>query len=40
MPLTNRNGKKWQFQFDAANRLTNTITPMQRTNMSNCTRQP
>jgi RHS repeat-associated protein len=25
--LTNRNGKKWQFQFDGANRLTNTITP-------------
>ena len=25
--LTNRNGNKWQFQFDAANRLTNTITP-------------
>lgn len=25
--LTNRNGKKWQFQFDAANRLTNMITP-------------
>ncbi len=28
--LTNRNGKKWQFQFDAANRLTNTITPLGR----------
>ncbi|MEI6078895.1 MAG: hypothetical protein WCS94_25195, partial [Verrucomicrobiota bacterium] len=28
--LTNRNGKKWQFQFDGANRLTNTITPMGR----------
>jgi len=28
--LTNRNGKKWQFQFDAANRLTNTITPLDR----------
>lgn len=28
--LTNRNGKKWQFQFDAANRLTNTITPLNR----------
>jgi len=27
---TNRNGKKWQFQFDAANRLTNTITPLGR----------
>lgn len=25
--LTNRNGKVWQFQFDAANRLTNTIPP-------------
>jgi RHS repeat-associated protein len=25
--LTNRNDNKWQFQFDAANRLTNTITP-------------
>ncbi len=30
--LTNRNGKKWQFQFDAANRLTNTISPLLRTN--------
>ena len=29
--LTNRNGKKWQFQFDSANRLTNTITPLLRT---------
>ena len=28
--LTNRNGKRWQFQFDAANRLTNTITPLNR----------
>ena len=28
--LTNRNQKQWQFQFDAANRLTNTITPLQR----------
>ena len=28
--LTNRNGKVWQFQFDAANRLTNTITPLLR----------
>ncbi len=28
--LTNRNGLKWQFQFDAANRLTNTITPLSR----------
>jgi RHS repeat-associated protein len=28
--LTNRNGKKWQFQFDGANRLTNTITPLNR----------
>jgi RHS repeat-associated protein len=28
--LTNRNGYKWQFQFDAANRLTNTITPLSR----------
>ena len=27
---TNRNGKKWQFQFDGANRLTNTITPLGR----------
>lgn len=26
--LTNRNGKKWQFRFDGANRLTNTITPL------------
>jgi RHS repeat-associated protein len=25
--LTNRNGRRWQFQFDAANRLTNTLTP-------------
>ena len=24
--LTNRNGNVWQFQFDGANRLTNTIT--------------
>jgi RHS repeat-associated protein len=30
--LTNRNGKLWQFQFDAANRLTNTISPL--TNIS------
>jgi len=28
--LTNRNGKIWQFQFDGANRLTNTITPLPR----------
>src|SRR5260221_7309717 len=28
--LTNRNGKRWQFQFDGANRLTNTITPLNR----------
>src|SRR5206468_1077862 len=28
--LTNRNGKKWQFQFDAANRLTNITTPLNR----------
>ncbi len=28
--LTNRNGKKWQFQFDGANRLINTITPLNR----------
>lgn len=28
--LTNRNTKVWQFQFDAANRLTNTITPTLR----------
>src|SRR5712691_11844650 len=26
--LTNRNGKVWQFTFDRANRLTNTVTPM------------
>jgi len=26
--LTNRNGKVWQFQYDGANRLTNTITPL------------
>jgi RHS repeat-associated protein len=25
--LTNRNLKRWQFQFDGANRLTNTVTP-------------
>src|SRR5881628_390512 len=31
--LTNRNGKKWQFHFDAASRLTNTITPLGRTNV-------
>ena len=29
--LTNRNGKLWQFQFDGANRLTKTITPLNRT---------
>ena len=29
--LTNRNGKVWRFQFDGANRLTNTITPLNRT---------
>jgi YD repeat-containing protein len=28
--LTNRNGKRWQFQYDAANRPTNTITPLTR----------
>jgi RHS repeat-associated protein len=28
--LTNRNGKTWQFQFDGANRLTNTVTPLNR----------
>jgi len=28
--LTNRNGKLWQFQFDGANRLTKTITPLNR----------
>ena len=28
--LTNRNGKVWQFQYDGANRLTNTITPLGR----------
>ncbi len=28
--LTNRNGKTWQFQYDAVNRLTNTITPLGR----------
>jgi RHS repeat-associated protein len=34
--LTNRNGKIWQFQFDAANRLTNTIppSPMQPTSQT------
>ena len=26
--LTNRNGKLWQFQYDGANRLTNTISPL------------
>lgn len=31
--LTNRNGKVWQFQYDKANRLTNTITPLGRTNV-------
>ncbi len=30
--LTNRNGKVWQFQFDGANRLTATITPLGRSN--------
>ena len=30
--LTNRNGKQWQFQFDGANRLTSTITPLGRSN--------
>jgi RHS repeat-associated protein len=30
--LTNRNGKKWQFLFDGANRLTSTITPLGRSN--------
>ncbi|HUZ06571.1 MAG TPA: RHS repeat-associated core domain-containing protein, partial [Candidatus Paceibacterota bacterium] len=29
--LTNRNGNVWRFQFDGANRLTNTITPLNRT---------
>jgi RHS repeat-associated protein len=29
--LTNRDTNVWQFQFDAANRLTNTITPLLRT---------
>ncbi len=28
--LTNRNGKRWQFQFDAANRLTHTLSPLNR----------
>jgi RHS repeat-associated protein len=28
--LTNRNFKRWQFFFDKANRLTNTITPLGR----------
>jgi RHS repeat-associated protein len=28
--LTNRNGNLWQFKFDGANRLTNTITPLGR----------
>jgi len=32
--LTNRNGKVWQFQFDAANRLTNTISPLSHTSGS------
>ena len=34
--LTNRNGKVWQFQFDGANRLTNTIppSPMQPTSQT------
>ena len=31
--LTNRNGKLWQFQFDGANRLTNTITPLNRSTL-------
>jgi RHS repeat-associated protein len=31
--LTNRNGKIWQFQYDKANRLTNTISPLGRTNV-------
>ena len=30
MFLTNRDGNVWQFQFDSANRLTNTITPRGR----------
>jgi len=30
--LTNRNVQTWQFQFDPANRLTNTITPLGRSN--------
>jgi RHS repeat-associated protein len=30
--LTNRRSKGWQFNFDAANRLTGTITPMGRSN--------
>jgi RHS repeat-associated protein len=30
--LTNRNGKIWHFNYDAANRLTNTLTPMGRSN--------
>jgi hypothetical protein len=29
-PLANRNGTNWQFQSEAANRLTNTITPLNR----------
>jgi RHS repeat-associated protein len=28
--LTNRNGNPWQFHFDAANRLTNTVSPLGR----------
>ena len=28
--LTNRNGNAWQFQFDGANRLTNTVSPLHR----------
>jgi YD repeat-containing protein len=30
--LTNRNGNKWQFYFDAANRLTGTFSPLSRSN--------
>ncbi len=30
--LTNRNGKIWHFNFDAANRLTNIVTPLGKSN--------
>jgi RHS repeat-associated protein len=31
--LTNRNGKVWTFYYDAANRLTNTVTPKNRSTL-------